>query len=71
MIRKAALAIVPVSLLTLSGWLSADDAEFFYPQYDSLPGVRTEYHSGKQWPLAPRPCGDPEPCVHRYHTAHY
>ena len=71
MYRKAALAIVPASLLCLSGLLSADDAEFFYPQSDSLPGVRTEYHSGKQWPLAPRPTGCPEPCIHRYHTAHY
>ena len=71
MYRKAALAIIPVSLLSLAGLLSADDAEFFYPQNDSLPGVRTEYHSGKQWPLAPRPVGCPEPGIHRYHTAHY
>lgn len=69
--RKAALAVVPVSLLSLAGLLSAGDSEFFYPQDDSLPGVRTEYHSGKQWPLAPRPTGCPEPIIHRYHTAHY
>ncbi len=69
--RKASFVLVPLSLLSLAGLLSADDAEFLYPQYDSLPGTRVEYHSGKQWPLAPRPCGPLEPCIHRYHTAHY
>lgn len=71
MLRKASLAIIPVSLLTLAGFLSANDAEFFYPECDSYPGVRMQCHSGKVWPLAPRPCGEPEPCIHRYHTAHY
>jgi hypothetical protein len=69
--RKISLVLVPLSMLSLAGLLSADDAEFFYPQYDSLPGTRVTYHSGKQWPLAPRPCGECEPCIHRYHTAHY
>jgi hypothetical protein len=69
--RNISLVLVPLSLLSLAGLLSADDAEFLYPQYDSLPGTRVTYHSGKQWPLAPRPCGPNEPCIHRYHTAHY
>jgi len=69
--RKVSLVLVPLSLVSLAGLLSADDAEFLYPQYDSLPGVRVDYHSGKQWPLSPRPCAPPEPCIHRYHTAHY
>jgi hypothetical protein len=69
--RKVSFVLVPVSLFALAGLLSADDAEFLYPQYDSLPGTRVTYHSGKQWPLAPRPCGPEEPCIHRYHTAHY
>ena len=69
--RKISLVLIPLSLLSLAGLLSADDAEFLYPQYDSLPGTRVSYHSGKQWPLAPRPCGPHEPFIHRYHTAHY
>lgn len=71
MLRKASLALLPVSLLSLAGMASAGDAEFWYPQNDSLPGSRVSYHSGKQWPLAPRPCAPSEPCIHRYHTAHY
>jgi hypothetical protein len=72
MLRKASLALVPVSLLSLAGLLSAGDtSEFWYPECDSLPGSRVKYHSGKQWPLAPRPCAPSEPCIHRYHTAHY
>ncbi|HEY2252280.1 MAG TPA: hypothetical protein VGH74_14500 [Planctomycetaceae bacterium] len=69
--RKVSIVLVPLSLLSLAGLLSAGDAEFLYPEYDSLPGTRVSYHSGKQWPLAPRPCLPPEPCIHRYHTAHY
>lgn len=71
MFRTASLALVPVSLLSLAGLLSAGDAEFWCPESDSLPGSRVKYHSGKQWPLEPRPCGPSEPCCHRYHTAHY
>lgn len=72
MLRQASLALIPVALLTLAGFAAgADDCEFFYPQEDSLPGCRTKYHSGKQWPLDVRPCGPSEPCIHRYHTAHY
>ncbi|HLJ10443.1 MAG TPA: hypothetical protein VKU82_04605 [Planctomycetaceae bacterium] len=68
---RTASRIAPVVLLSLAGVLLADDAEFWYPQCDSLPGSRMRYHAGKQWPLEPRPCGPSEPCVHRYHTAHY
>lgn len=69
---KASLALVPVMLLALAGLLSAGDSEFWYPECDSLPGVRMSCHGGKQWPLAsPRPCGPDGPCLHRYHTAHY
>jgi hypothetical protein len=71
MFRKASLALVPASLLSLSGILAAGDSEFWCPEDDSLPGVRVQYHSGKQWPLEPRPCAPKEPCIHRYHTAHY
>ncbi len=71
MLLKASLALVPVTLFLLSDMLVAGDAEFWYPKYDSLPGSRVHYHSGKQWPLEPRPCAPSEPCVHRYHTAHY
>ena len=71
MLRTASLALVPVSILSLAGVLSAGDSEFWCPENDSLPGSRVHYHSGKQWPLAPRPCAPSEPCVHRYHTAHY
>jgi hypothetical protein len=58
-------------LLALAGLLSAGDSEFWYPECNSLPGVRASCHCGKQWPYDPRPCGPDEPCVHRYHTAHY
>jgi hypothetical protein len=71
MFRKASLALVPASILSLAGMLSAGDAEFWCPENDSLPGVRVDYHSGKQWPLEPRPCAPKEPCIHRYHTQHY
>ncbi len=69
--RNASLALVPVALCLLAGSVSAGDSEFWYPQCDSPPGTRASYHSGKQWPLAPRPCAPSEPCIHRYHTAHY
>jgi len=71
MFRKASLALVPVSLLSLAGFLMAGDMEYWCPENDSLPGARVKYHSGKQWPLEPRPCAPEEPCIHRYHTAHY
>lgn len=69
--RKISLVLVPLALFSLAGLISADDAEFLYPQYDSLPGSRVSYHAGKQWPLEPRPCAPSEPFIHRYHTAHY
>lgn len=64
--RATGLATVIVGCTLLAG-----DAEFFYPQYDSVPGTRARCHSGKLWPLAPRPSGPAEPIIHRYHTAHY
>lgn len=42
-----------------------------HPQSDTPPGTRAECKYGKLWPLSPRPCGPSEPCIHRYHTAHY
>jgi hypothetical protein len=72
MLRTASLALVPVSLLSLAGILSAgDSSEFWYPECDSLPGSRAKCHSGKQWPLEPRLVAPSEPCIHRYHTQHY
>lgn len=72
MLRTASLALVPVSLLSLAGMLSAgDSSEFWYPECDSLPGSRVKCHSGKQWPIEPRLCAPSEPCIHRYYTAHY
>ena len=72
MLRKGSLSLVPAALWLLTGFASAGDSEFWYPQNDSLPGSRMYYHAGKQWPLEPRPyCIPPEPCIHRYHTAHY
>lgn len=69
--RKAALAVVPLSLLSLANLLSASDRDGYCPEDDRLPGVRTTYHSGRQWPTVARPTGCPETCVQRYHTAHY
>jgi len=72
MLRTASLALVPVSLLSLAGIISAGDTgEFFNPECDSPPGSRVKFHHGKQWPLEPRLCAPSEPCIHRYHTAHY
>lgn len=34
-------------------------------------GSRMHEHSGKQWPPYPRPVGEPEPFMHRYHSVHY
>src|SRR5437868_7752890 len=69
--RKVSLVLVPLSLLSLAGLLSAGDADFCAQEVDGLPGVCTTYHSGRQWPLAPRHCGPTETCVQKYHTAHY
>jgi len=72
MLRKASLALVPAAVSLFAGIAAAGDPEFWYPTQDSLPGSRMYYHAGKQWPLEPRPyCIPSEPCIHRYHTAHY
>ena len=71
MLRTTSLALIPVSLLSVAGLLSAGDNEFWDPQCDSFPGSRVHYYKGKQWPLEPRLCAPSEPCCHRYHTAHY
>jgi hypothetical protein len=42
-----------------------------HPQSDTPPGSRMHCKYGKAWPLEARPCGPSEPCIHRYHTAHY
>jgi hypothetical protein len=71
--------LLPVVLLTVSAVSSATDPcaagdeceEFWYPTHDSPPGSRMKCHAGKIWPDVARPCGPSEPCIHRYHTAHY
>lgn len=78
MLRTTLLALLPLV------WLSAgsigfagscddcDPEEFWYPECDSLPGSRMKCHGGKVWPpYVARPTGCSEPCLHRYHTAHY
>jgi hypothetical protein len=39
--------------------------------YPVAEGSRMHEHSGKQWPPYPRPVGEPEPFMHRYHSVHY
>ena len=71
MLRKSLVALVPLAVLTVSGFIQAYDSEFWCPECNSLPGSRTYCKHGKQWPLAARPNCPSEPAIHRYHTAHY
>lgn len=69
--RPVKLAVAPAAMLLLANVVAAQEADFLCPECDTVPGTRKSYHSGKEWPLAARPCGEPEPFIHRYHTAHY
>lgn len=82
MLRTSMLALLPLAALSIGSPLLAGDCsncsaadevgEFWYPEYDSVPGSRVKCHSGKYWPAyTTRPTGCPEPFIHRYHTAHY
>lgn len=64
-------AVLPLVLLTLTTAAIAGGPRWFATDYDTPPGSRMKCHSGKQWPLAARPCGPCEPFVHQYHTQHY
>lgn len=69
-------SIVPVLCLAGVSALSAGERWDRFKRAWSTPysvpeGSRMHEHSGKQWPPFPRPVGEPEPYVHRYHSAHY
>lgn len=73
MLRKSHWLFVPTLLISLSGSVQAENrfTSWFSSECDTEPGSRKKYHSGREWPLAPRPDGPCEPYMQQYHTAHY
>lgn len=56
-------------------WISTEteaekEARYAYHAQDPV-GARQKYKYGKAWPPYPRPIGEPQLLVHRYHSAHY
>lgn len=73
MLRKSRWLFVPAMLVSLGGSVFAESrfTSWFSSECDYEPGSRKKYHSGREWPIAPRPDGPCEPYVQQYHTAHY
>lgn len=72
--RLLSCAVVTGTALCLTAAAQAQDYVkdgWGHPQSDTPPGSRMHCKYGKAWPLQARPCGPSEPCIHRYHTAHY
>lgn len=65
----------PVVWLSVGAAAVAQAEERFSRWYSSdcnyETGSRKKYHSGREWPLSPRPDGPCEPYVQQYHTSHY
>lgn len=56
-------------------WISTEseaekEARYAYHAQDPV-GARQKYKYGKAWPPYPRPIGEPQLLVHRFHAAHY
>ena len=73
MLRKSKWLLVPTLLLSFGGSVRAESGltRWFSSDCDTETGSRKKYHSGREWPLSPRPEGPCEPYVQQYHTAHY
>ena len=73
MLRKSRWLLLPTLLLSLGGAVRAENGltRWFSSDCDYETGSRKKYHSGREWPLAPRPEGPCEPYVQQYNTAHY
>ena len=73
LLPKSAFALIPLAVLSLSSWAVAENrfTRWWSSDEDNPPGVREEIHSGRKWPLEPRPTGPKEPYVQQYHDVHY
>lgn len=76
LLLKLRRGFVPVMCLAVVSTLSAGERwervkRSWSTPYPVAEGSRMHEHSGKQWPPFARPVGEPEPYMHRYHSAHY
>ena len=74
----AALMFLGLPHIVEAGWpFFADNGppkgsrEYYEAHAADPPGSRQKYHHGKLWPPRPRPVGEEQPFIHKYHTAHY
>lgn len=72
-LSRKALILFPVILCSIGSLVLADGplTDWWATDAETAVGDRQRIHSGKQWPLAPRPGGPRQPFVHRYHSSLY